>query len=103
MTYRKKYAQDVHVHENVYDMSSETLCPPNIDGFHKKKYTDRKCTDCGVEKLQLSSEELRTDDLSPDVSWECFEYVTVKSKRGETKKLMLVKKKLQNPVFCFSI
>jgi hypothetical protein len=40
----------------------------------------------------LYPEEQESDDFAPEVKWHCFEYITVKSKKGEMKKLMLVKK-----------
>ena len=67
-------------------MCSETLCTPNDDGFHTKKSIDRTFTACGVDKLQLNKEELRTCDL-----YGVFRICIGQIKTDETKKLMLLK------------
>lgn len=92
MSFRKTYVTDPVIYHDMYEISNQTLCRTNSDGLHNKSCLDRTCLECGVQKVHLHPEELRTDDASPDVSWECFDYVNIKSKRGETKKLMLVKK-----------
>ena len=84
MTYRKTYLSNAKLYRNMYEMAFETLCASNNDR-HKKVCLDRACEYCGVNKLQFYSEEQESDDLSPDVKWDCFEYTAVKSKRGNEK------------------
>ena len=78
ITYRKTYLSNAMLYTNMYEIASETPCASNNDR-HKKMCLDRKCEYCGVNILQFYSEEQESDDLSPDVKWECFEYTTVKS------------------------
>ncbi|XP_062578884.1 uncharacterized protein LOC134240823 [Saccostrea cucullata] len=91
MTYRKTYVSNPNLYEHINELVSQTLCPPNNEQY-AKACLDRKCEQCGVHKLYLYHEERESNDDSPDVTWDCFEYKTVKSKGGETKKLMMTKK-----------
>ncbi|CAC5405684.1 unnamed protein product [Mytilus coruscus] len=99
MNNRKKCYQNLPsdtqfpVYASVTDMCNATLCNPNENGFHDKKCLDRNCPNCGVKLLNFSNEELKTDDSSENINWECFEYINQNTKHGPKKKLMLVQKK----------
>ncbi|CAC5387052.1 unnamed protein product [Mytilus coruscus] len=98
MNNRKKYNKNLPsnaqfpVYASVTDICNTTLCNPNENGFHDKICLDRNCPNCGVKLLKFSDEELKTDDSSENINWECFEYINQHTKNGPKKKLMLVKK-----------
>ncbi|CAG2208510.1 unnamed protein product [Mytilus edulis] len=50
-----------------------------------------KLSELRVKLLNFSNEELKTDDSSENINWECFEYINQNTKHGPKKKLMLVK------------
>ncbi len=85
------------VYEHISDLVNATMCKKNDDAdFHDKSCIDRKCKECGVHMLKLSSEELSVEDTSDDVKWMCYEYVTVQLKDTERKKAEPRKQKYQN-------
>jgi hypothetical protein len=58
----------------------------------KKDCLERNCDKCGVSLCNFSALEKDMSSGAEFVPWSCFEYVDIKSKNGQKRKLMLVKK-----------
>jgi hypothetical protein len=100
MEFRRKLSkngpQEVSVfkiYDKVYDMCHATLCPKDKQGYYKKDCLERKCDKCGVNLRNFSALEKDTSSGAEFVHWSSFEYVDIKSKNDQKRKLMLVKKK----------
>lgn len=78
---RKRYP----VFEHITDLVEETMCNKGDAPYHKLACIDRQCEDCGIEKLQLLSEEKDTSLSASLVTWEKFEYVPVPGVAEEKK------------------
>ena len=67
MEYRSKVVTEdtVPIYERLDDIIAATLCP---DDFRTLLCYDRKCQQCGVNKLALLPEETYTSETAPDVS-----------------------------------
>ncbi|XP_071153191.1 uncharacterized protein [Mytilus edulis] len=95
MDFRKKitpFSEHFPIFTHLTDLTNHALCP-KTDGqeYHQLKCVERRCDDCGVNKLHLLEDELSLTTESPNVEWMRYEYVFVPTKSGEKKKLCLVK------------
>ena len=95
MDFRKKItplSEHFPIFTHLTDLTNHTLCP-KTDGqeYHQLKCVERRCDDCGVNKLHLLEDELSLTTESPNVEWMRYEYVFVPTKSGEKKRLCLVK------------
>lgn len=81
---------EVQIFESISDLVNATLCPNYL-----LKCLKRQCTDCGIHKLRLLSEETEEVESDEIVKWEKFEKVDIKANlKGNItiQKLVLVKK-----------
>ena len=94
MDFRKKLAHsDNHIiYDNMYDMSRDTLCEPDGNGYFQKTCLDRQCSKCGIPDSLFQESELSTEQGAPSVTWEAYEYKNVQTKRGSVRKLLLTKR-----------
>lgn len=84
------------IYDSVYDICHETVCQKDQQGYYKTNCLQRNCDKCGVNRCNFSALENDMSSGAEFVHWSCFEYVDIKSKNDQKRKLMLVKKKTYN-------
>ena len=87
------------IYEHLSHMVNDTLCPKEDNElFHRKECLIRKCSDCGVSKLNIMEEEKNTSNEAPVVKWRKFEYVSLgTTEDGQQKKRLQLVDKSTNP------
>ena len=85
--------------EHLSHMVSDTLCPKEDNKlFHHKECLTRKCSDCGVFKLNVMEEEKKTSNEALVVKWRKFEYVSLgTTEDGQQKKRLQLVDKSTSP------
>jgi hypothetical protein len=98
MEFRRKFNKNgpkgesvFKIYDSVY-MCHETLYPKDQQVYYKKDCLERNCDKYGVNLCNFSALEKDMSSGAEFVHWSCFEYVDLKSKNGQKRKLMLVKK-----------
>ena len=96
MSFRKSVGNDTHikVYQSLNELISDTLCEQSANTHqHKRCCLNRTCTECGVDTLRLLPQEDGRDEDVGQVTWEKYEYQSIKHKDGTNiRKLILVKK-----------
>lgn len=81
------------VYRNVQELVDDSLCPKDPgQEHHNMECLERRCEVCGVNSIERMPEEMDSNNTSPQVTWERFEYVNTSVKGKTFRKLMLVKK-----------
>ena len=94
MDFRRKHVvSETHtVYENMSSMCSDTLCAPDENGNFNRSCLERECPNCGITDNFFHDTELSTDETTPTVKWEQFEYKDIEYKGRTIRKLLLTKK-----------
>ena len=73
------------VYEHLTDITIATLCDKDpAKTIFLASCLDRECCQCGVKLLKFSDLEMSLSEDAPDVSWERYEYISIRSKKNLT-------------------
>ncbi len=89
---KKKEGVESKIYEDVGDLISDTLC-----ATPSRKCMERKCKDCGINKLDLLNEEHCENNTHGTVKWCKYEYRTRSTSKGKDKKRLTLVEKETSP------